>query len=496
MTSRPSILLVMCDQLNAWVLSCYGGPVPTPNLDRLAQEGVRFTDVICTMPLCSPSRASMITGMYPHSHGIVHNVNRRDYPAISCPPTEEGLKTEDLTTERLLSEAGYQTHHYGKWHLLDNDLPYYADMFGEHHEYEEEMAEIFAEVRQRPADEWMDWYNWALPTIVSSAVEEATTAPGPFLSEFALSDFITKMGRLDLPLETNFDVRVADQVVERLGKLTDDPFMITCSFNYPHDPNVVPSPYYEQFDPDQLELPANWGRPEALFEDSWSWQIPAELGEQAVREFLRIYYACVKLIDDQVGRVLRALEATGRAQDTVVIFTADHGDMTGGHGMIWKSNGSFYDEIVRVPLLIRYPARLHPGTSHLAASLVDLMPTLLDLAGYPVPEQGQGASLAPHLRGEQQAEDFRPYAFSERVVPNPEHTREVRSDAQGAFMVRGGGWKYCRYPSREEFLYDLQRDPGETVNLAAESACRERKTKLQGELEVWLERTAWTGGWL
>lgn len=107
---RPSVLIIMCDQLSARVLGCYGGVVPTPHIDRLAREGVRFDGAVCTTPFCSPSRASIITGMYPHAHGIVCNVNRRDYPAIRSPTTEEGIKGSDATTESLLHAAGYLYH--------------------------------------------------------------------------------------------------------------------------------------------------------------------------------------------------------------------------------------------------------------------------------------------------------------------------------------------------------------------------------------------------
>jgi arylsulfatase A-like enzyme len=166
----------MCDQLNANVLGCYGGPVPTPNIDRLAREGVCFTDAVCPTPFCSPSRASMILGLYPHTHGIVHNVNGRDYPAIPAPQTEEGIRADDVTTEKLLHAAGYDAHHYGKWHLMDEDLPYYGDMYGEHHEYAERMQARFAEVRRRPRETWLDWYNWALPVEQSAPYRAAIEA--------------------------------------------------------------------------------------------------------------------------------------------------------------------------------------------------------------------------------------------------------------------------------------------------------------------------------
>ena len=488
----PSILLMMCDQLTAGVLSCYGGPVPTPNLDRLAADGVLFTNATCPTPFCSPSRASLITGMVPHRHGIVYNVNVRDYPAIGGPATEEGIKDRDTTTEKLLSETGYDTHHYGKWHLLDDDLPYYPDTFGEHHEYATGAADVFRGVRTRPRNEWMDWYDWAMPVTVSGQLRKAVDALGDRWSDKPHAEFIVKMGRLDLPAEQVFDVQVADRTIEAIHSAKPDvPFMITCSFNYPHDPNVVPSPYYDMIDPDDIRLPANYECRETRFEGDWSRQIVRDLGETGAREFLRIYYASVRLIDDQVGRVLAALDTTGRASNTIVLFTSDHGDMAGGHGMVWKSTASFYEEVVRVPLLIRYPGRLPPHHTGIAAALTDVMPTLLDWVGIAAPEGIDGRSLAPYVDGRSSPADAPSYTFAERVRPNPEHTRTVGPATTGAFMVRGQGTKYFRYPNGEEFLFDLAADPGETVNLATEPAWTERKSGLKQALEEWLTRTGW-----
>lgn len=493
MAERPDILLMMCDQLNAGVLGCYGGPVPTPNIDRLAEEGVLFSEASCPTPFCSPSRASLITGLYPHTHGIVCNINRRDYPAISAPPTEEGIKASDVTTESLLSAAGYDTHHFGKWHLMDEDLPYYPDMFGEHHEYAELMRTTFEWVRKRPEDEWLEWYGWALPTQRYGPFEEATTALGDAWKGHPHAEFITKMGRLEFPLEQVFDVLVADRACECLRNAGPEPCMVTASFNYPHDPNVVPSPYYEMFSPEDIRLPGSFGTREARFEREWSRRVVADLGEVAAREFLRIYYASVKLVDDQVGRILDALEATGRADDTVVVFTADHGDMAGGHGMVWKSTSSFYEEVVRIPLIVRYPGRIAPQRTDVPACLTDIMPTLLDLAGHPVPDHVQGRSLAPLLLGDRDSADGPRYAFSERIPPNPQHTRTVARDAQGAFMVRGDGWKYFCYPSGEEYLFDLADDPLETRNLASDPSCHNRKAELCAELRGWLAETGHPG---
>ncbi|MFQ6041717.1 MAG: sulfatase, partial [Candidatus Poribacteria bacterium] len=283
---------------------------------------------------------------------------------------------------------------------------------------------------------------------------------------------------------------VANQTIACLRRLEKSPFMITCSFNYPHDPNEIPSPYYEMFPPEAIQLPDNFGSREARFEKEWSRQIVTDLGEAGVREFLRLYYGAVKLIDDQVGRILDALEAAGRSENTIIIFTADHGDMAGGHGMVWKSTSSFYDEVVRAPLIIRYPAQVKPGKTDIAAGLTDVMPTLLDFAGHPIPDHVQGYNLAPYLRGERET-GIPDYTFCERVRPNPERTRTITDDTTASFMVRGRGWKYIRYSNGEEFLYDLMNDPGETRNLAGEESFQESKIELRRELGAWLLATGY-----
>lgn len=485
----PSVLIIMCDQLNAHVLSCYGGPVPTPNIDRLAHDGVRFTDATCPTPFCSPTRATIVTGMYPHAHGITYNVMRRDYPMVKAPPTQEGIKVSDVTTEGILHAAGYATHHYGKWHLSDEELPYYADMYTEHGAYAEEMAATFAAVRQKDASQWMDWYRWALPVEVTPSFQQAVEAAQSRWGRPRYLDFVAKMGRLTLPLEQNFDVRVADKTVERIRALGAKPLMITCSFNAPHDPNVVPSPYYEMFDPAEIRLPKNQSVREPRFEASWSRQMVTGLGETGLREFLRIYYASVKLVDDQVGRILDALEQSGRLDQTVVVFTADHGDMAGGHGMAWKSNGSFYDEIVLVPLVVRYPPLFPPQQSNLPVDLTDLMPTLLEITERPIPDQAQGQGLVPYLTGRRDPAEARPYSFCERVRANRENTREVRPGTPASLMVRGQGWKYVRYPNGDEYLYHLETDPGETENLVSRPDCEPQKRRMIEALEAWRRRT-------
>jgi arylsulfatase A-like enzyme len=408
-----------------------------------------------------------------------------------APRRQEGLHPQDITTEKILSDSGYITHHYGKWHLQGDKLPFYPDMLRPGFEYAQRMQPVFDKVRKRESSTYMNWYGWSLPVEIEPRFQKAVDALGDQWKDKNFAEFITKMGRLKLPLSQCYDVQIADLTCNQLDALrfSSKPFMITCSFNWPHDPNVVPSPYYEMFDPDEIELPANRQAREERFEKNWSREIIRGLGERGMREFLRIYYAMVKLIDDQVGRVLTALEKTGRMDETVIVFTADHGDMMGGHGMVWKSTSSFYEEVVRVPLIIRYPGKLRPQVSDIATDSTDLMPTLLELTGKPIPTVVQGQSLVPFMTGKRDNSQAKQFAFSERLRGNPKGRRKVLPGTRGSFMIRGKGYKLARYENGNEYLYDLKNDPGETKDRADDPAYRAVRKELSAELDNWLIRT-------
>jgi len=489
---KPNVLILMCDQLNASVLSCYDGPVQTPNIDRIAREGVRFNQATCPTPFCSPSRASIVTGMYPHAHGIVVNCSNS---GDANPAKQGGITHEDITTEKLVNRLGYATHHYGKWHLFGERLSYYPDMYNPHPQYTAEMENVFAKVRTGNPADYMQWYKWSLPMAIAPEFKVAVEKLGGRWKDARFAEFVVKMGRLKLPLKEVFESRITDLTVNQLRTLSGrgQPFMITCSFNGPHDPNATPSPYYEKFDPAKIVLPVNRDVRETRFEKNWSRRIVADLGEPGLREFLRVYYGMVMLIDDQVGRVLTTLEETGALDNTLIIFTTDHGDMAGGHGMVWKSTEAFYDEIARVPLLIRYPRLFKPQQCELAVDFTDIMPTVLDVLGQPIPKQVQGQNLVPFLTSRKSPKQARQYSFSERVNPDAKRDRHVLPGTQGSFMIRGQGWKYIRYYHGKpaEFLYHLTDDPGETHNLIGDQKYASQRENLSKELDAWLERTGW-----
>ncbi|MGH2557991.1 MAG: sulfatase-like hydrolase/transferase [Thermomicrobiales bacterium] len=491
-TRRPNILLIMADQLPPRVLGAYGGPVPTPGLDRLCETGVVFDQATTPFPVCSPARASLVTGMHPHAHGIVHNVMSQDYSAVASSPHDRGISASDQTTEGLLHASGYQTYHRGKWHLSDEPLPYYADWYREMQEYGFELRPDFDAAAASPQS--MNWYGWTLPVDVSPLVLERFFGAGNSKNEDNASsayrrfdEFIGKMGRLLWPEEMTYDHRVTTKAIQCIEQAvaSDQPFTVTCSLNNPHDPNVVPDPYYHMFDPDEISLPASFGFCEERHRDSLSWQLATRLGEAGVREFLRIHYAQVAMTDAQIERLLATLDRCGIANDTLVLFVGDHGDMVGGHGMIWKSTEAFYDELVRVPLVMRWPGWLTPGRDSRCVSLVDVMPTLLEAAGVGEYDPVHGQSLLGSTSA-----DWPSYAVTQRFVGHDSTSRHVSSEDRMSIMIRTPTHKFVRYHDGAEEFYDLASDAGELVNLASNRGGAGERHLLLSQLTGWMRQTA------
>jgi arylsulfatase A-like enzyme len=243
--------------------------------------------------------------------------------------------------------------------------------------------------------------------------------------------------------------------------------MITASWSPPHDLWVIPEPYYSLVDRDKVELPGSFDVPD------WDRRGPSKrlgdiMGPEGIREYAAIYHGMVKYIDDQLGRVLAKLDEKGLADDTLVVFTTDHGDMVGAHGCIGKSIQSFYDDLVRIPLLMRFPGRIAPGTVvPQPVSQIDFMPTILDYLGHDVPEAIHGRSMRPLIEGRDVP--WRDYAFCQR--------------AHASRMLRTERYKlFYRPKPRAVALYDLQEDPHEDRNLAEDPAHAETVRRMHRRL--------------
>jgi choline-sulfatase len=438
MTQRhPNILLVMADQLAVPYLPVYGHAlVQAPHLAALAGSGMVFDAAYCNFPICAPSRFSMLSGRLPHSIEAWDNASE--------------FHAGTPTIAHYLRYLGYRTILCGKMHFIGPD---------QLHGYEERLTtDIY------PSDfAWTpDWTKGPehRPTGVSMRpVLEA----GPCVRS----------------LQIDYDDEVEHFALQRIYDLArspeDRPFFLTVSFTHPHPPFVTGQEHWDRYRDQDIDPPKVAPMPlEELDEHSrWLYYAHAQnLYEVTERDVIRArhaYYGMISYIDDKVGRILSALKATGLDNDTVIVFAVDHGEMLGERGMWFKQ--TFFESSARIPLIVTWPGEIRAGRSEALVSLVDLLPTFLDIADgkervEPV-DPLDGHSLWPLLRGADASFDHPVIAeYSSEGVCAP--SRMVRSDR----------WKYVFTPGLAPMLFDLQADALELSNRAGASETRDVERRL------------------
>ena len=423
---RPNILLIMADQLPASALPAYGHEiVSAPNLTRLAESGAVYEAAYCASPLCAPSRSAMLTGRPPSAIGVYDNA--AELPA-GAP-----------TVTHLLRAAGYATVLAGKMHFVGPD---------QLHGFEQRLtSDVYPST--------FDWTpDWRLPDERNLPwYHNMTSLLGTRIAEAAM--------------QTDYDDEVCFTAVQLLRDLSRQPhrrpFFATVSFTNPHDPWEVRRRHWERYTDEQIDLPAVPAIPRERA-DPHSLRLRDMIGcdhrplsEDEVRRARHGYYAAVSYLDDRVGEVLDALEATGLADDTVVLFTADHGEMLGERGLWYKM--SFFDGSARVPLIAAGPG-VAPGRHAGPVSQIDLAPTLAELAGGDAADaEFEGVSLVRSLHGE--SEHGPAWVAAEYLAEG------LRAPS---VMLRRGRHKFIRTPGDPDQLYDLDADPVELRNLASDPA--------------------------
>jgi len=445
-----NVLFIMTDEQHHRSLSITGNPyIQTPHMDRLATEGVLFENATCVTPYCSPSRASIITGVYPHTHGILKNVspNRNTQPP---------LKPDAFpNTENVLHNLGYATHHRGKWHLGDKgDFSCYESWGYASEDGRDYMRLLNAHLPvSRFAEDQDPGRYHGRPVkktpVIRKGWKTFNELPGNRLG------YIATIGRTVIPPRLLPETQITAQILDLLDRCATKNFMITASWSPPHDLWVIPDPYYSMVDRNKIKLPGTTDL------SPWDQRGPSKrlgdiMGPEGIGEYAAIYHGMVKYIDDQLGRILKKLDDLGLTDRTLVIFTTDHGDMVGAHGCIGKSISSFYDDLVRIPLLMRLPGKIKPRTVVTQpVSQIDMMPTILDYLNVPIPKNIHGRSMRPLI--EDRKVPWRDYAFCQRAMQSR--------------MCRTRRYKYV-YARRGLILalYDLENDPHEDRNLAGDKA--------------------------
>ena len=422
--TKPNLVFVFADQLRAQALGYAGDPnVETPNIDRLAAQSVDFTNAVSGHPVCCPYRASFLTGKYPLGHGLFVN----DVP----------IGREHRSIAQVLSGAGYDTAYIGKWHV-------YGSPDGA---YGRRGARI-------PKEDRLGFEYWRAFECCHNYMESWY---------FEGDDQERKQWEgYDAVAQT------ADACTYLRGRSSeDDPFLLVLSWGTPHDPyKLMPQEYLNRFADREIELRPN---------------VPAECADQA-RENLRGYYAHTSAIDDCVGELLSTLEENGLAQNTIFVFTSDHGDMHRSQGLIAKHVP--WDESIRVPFLLRWPETLGGERRELSTPLdaPDLMPTLLGLCGVESPSEVEGRDFSPEIRGEV-APDPDAAAFLNFPVPYGMILNQGLPEYRG---VRTARYTYVRSPKGLNLLYDNEADPYQMTNLFGRPECRDMQEHLEAKLQEFL----------
>lgn len=451
--SKPNIIFIMTDQQRADTIAAAGyDHMITPNLDRLAEQGVIFHRCFTQGACCVPARASVFSGKYAHKHGLL---------------TNKPWSGQDNWVE-LLAGSGYQTVNIGKMHLHPFDAP-----CGFEHRF-------VCENKNQPYRQgWVDqWVKFLSSKGYERPLDYHNTMP----------DFYDRLCDVDFPLPEDYheDVFIGTSTVEWIRQRSDDrPLFLFVGFAGPHDPFDAPQRYKDMYDgrdippphiapgelaakpPEQKHYMDEYETAEHCIAIRRSHFTPERLRGMRVANF-----AGVTLIDEWVGNILDALDAKGLLENSIVIFTSDHGDALGDNDMVYK--WFMYDSMTRVPMLVWGPKHFEPARRQSLVELFDVGPTILDLASVTVPGHIQARSFCPLLTGEGE-------------YPQKQH---VFCEEKNMVMVRSDKWKLVHYHGRPYGeLYDLIGDPDESKNLFNSADHQDVKQDLIAVMNDWYAAT-------
>ncbi|MHC4258594.1 MAG: sulfatase-like hydrolase/transferase, partial [Planctomycetota bacterium] len=451
--ARPNMIFILTDDQRWDEMSCMGHKfLKTPNMDRIRNEGVLFSNAFCTTSLCSPSRATFLTGTYAHTHGVINN-NGREYDPDITPIYPE-----------LLQQSGYVTAHIGKLHMAPHARP------------------------RRGYDHWISFKGQGV------YIDPVLNING---QEQKVKGYVTDL--------------LSDYAVDFIKQDHDQPFCMTLSHKAVHEPFTPPPRHQDLYKGQMLDEPANfsddftgkakWQRRLAI--KDWRWRFrSSEFRTQGVpekfpvtKEFDHMDHwwnqgnrwlnknRCLSSVDDGIGRIFEVLEETGKLENTIIVFASDNGYFLGEHRRHDKRVP--YEESMRIAFIMMYPKAIKPhSTVDEPVMNLDLAPTLLDYAGVPIPKTVQGVSLKPLLDGKQM--DFRKSVFHEYYV-------DLVHSIPRTLCIRTKDFKYIIYPDLDDIdeMYDLRNDPYELKNISQDPTYTPQKTELQAELERQMKETGY-----
>ena len=433
---RPNIVILFPDQLRASEVGCYGHPVVrTPNIDRLAATGVRIEFAFSNFPVCSPARSILLSGRYARSTGVLHNQDNEAGPGR---PTNQ-----TPTLAEVFAANGYDTVLIGKWHLA--------------------------------------------PTPQTLGFRESLR---PRMRHRYFKQTFYKNEGEPYVYDDYSPYHETETAIEYIRGHKERPFFLYLPYGPPHMPvSEMPEKYRRMYDPAKVIIHDNaWVNGKLAYDENWfkiyMWDFqyyenkdtftrPLPAG-MTLRELIALYDGQITAVDECIGRVLDAIRQTGIEDDTIMLMTSDHGDLLGSHGLFNKN--THHEEAVRIPMIFRYPRRLKPSVVQTqVVSLVDVMPTLLDLCGIPIPDTVQGISVAPVLLGQRKA------VGENLALIETSSADGVRTLKHMFFIDRKKG--------RAEHLFDVPSDPFELKDLTGEPGSREVLESLRARVYEWNARS-------
>jgi len=397
---KPNIVYVFADQMRNCNLACMGNPdIKTPNMDKLASQGMLFSNATSGVPLCSPYRAMLLTGRYPLSTGVITNNIR--------------LANDETTIATALKQQGYKTAYIGKWHL-DGNTP--ADPTD----------------GRRGFDFWQSAAAKTLPQTKSDYKPDIET----------------------------------DVAIQFMKEHAAEPFCLFLSWKPPHPPYIPPKRYEKLYDPNKITMRPN-----------------CQGNMREAKDELSKSYAMITGLDDNIGKLMKALDDLDLAEDTIFCFASDHGDMLWSHGR--ENKNLPWEESVNVPFIMRYPRKIKAGQkSDLLLNSVHVGPTLLGLAQVEVPDTMEGEDLSQVVLGKGGKEPESAYILD--VIPGPSGLHKGVGTWRG---VRTKRYTYAKMTNKPWMLFDRETDPYEMNNLVDKPEARELQAKMEALLEEWLKKT-------
>jgi len=435
MPDRPNILFVFTDQQRSTALGCAGvEDVRTPHLDRFAAEGTRFTNAVANTPSCSPARASLLTGLHALHHGLIVN----DLP----------LRTDVPHVAECLNDAGYRCGYIGKWHVDGGDRGGFIPP-GE---------------RRRGFDDF-----WAVANCTHNyhaAHYYLNDDPEPYVH-----DGYETFSQTDMAVE---------YITDRTKDDSDQPWCLFLSWGPPHFPYMnAPAEYNARYDPASLRLLPNCEPDTPVDYRHVQWGMYDQ--GATPRDIIAGYYAHQTAVDDAFGRLMTTVDRLGVADDTIVVYTSDHGDLLYSHGDVWKAKP--WRESVGVPLLVRWPGRVPAERmSDAPVGLVDMMPTLLSLAGADVPDGLDGVDFSAVMAGDESAAPDAQYINYPMLADDAEPVPGWRGVVTRTHT-------YCRSRTGPLMLFDDKADPFQMTNLVDDAAHAGLAAELEAKTQAWLHRT-------